>query len=343
MSGDPLDHSSNVQSEAPSNRDLLAVVAYAVVAAVVLAVGDPLPPAIRVPIALPLLLFVPGYAVVTALLPARFDSARSSKHDLGDSGPLGAGDGLTALERLTLAIVASLAVVPTVTLVANALVGVSLVPVLVGLVLVTLLAVVLAATRRRAAVASGRARQPAGSEVTLPRPTELIPGDALTLAAICIAVLLLGTSAAVAFTGATDDTTTELAIGTESGGEFVAEDYPETLVTNETATLDVAIEQSGADEREYEAVVALDRVTTGEDEATVLETTELDRFQTTVEPDERTVETVDLVLEDGDGAVVEGSGDHRIAVLLYETDAPDEPDHETAHRTVTLPIEVVDE
>lgn len=340
MSGDPLDHGSNGQSDGASNRDLLAATGYAVLAAAALAFGDPLPPALRVPIALPLLLFVPGYAVVTALLPGGFRPTGPSNDD---GGPLGAGDGVTRLERATLAVGASLAILPTVALVANALVGVRLVPVLAGLVLVTLFASILAATRRRADAAAGNGRQTARTQLSLPAPTDAIPNDAMTLAAVCVAVLLLGTSAAVALAGGpSDGPNTELAIGTESDGEFVAEGYPAAIDAEERTTMDVAVEHGDDEARSYEAVVTIDRVLVGDDEATVLDAAELDRFETTVGPDERVVETIAVAPADADAAFARTDGDRRVTVLLYEGDAPDEPDHEAAHRTVTVPVEVTD-
>ena len=372
MSGDPLDPASSLQSDSQSNRDLLASSVYAPLAALVLVFGDGLPPAVRVPLALPLLLFVPGYVVVTALLPASRPSVRSggeapggpqSRVDADESapdryGPLGNHEGLSILERCTLAVVTSLAVVPVITLVANAVIGVSLVPVLVGVVVVTVLGSVLAATRRAAVRSKPGAGGSTGSGWTAPAPSALLPADALTMAAVVIAVLLVGTSAAVAFSGAAQpDATTELYVGTETGGEFLAEEYPESLVPGESETVDVGVEHGADEDREYVLVASLDRVDPADPDGTA-STAELDRVETTVGADERSVETLAVGIDEDDPDVAallsqagvdddseddvapDATDDLRLSVLLYEVDAPNDPDHEDADRIVSLPVDV---
>lgn len=359
MSRDPLDPTSDTRSSGRSNRDLIAAALYAVLASALLIVGAGLPAAIRVPVALPLLLFVPGYAVVTALLPANRAAGiapGSGRADGLERSPPGGYDGLSTLERYTLSLVTSVGIVPTVALLAAVLVGVDLVPILIGVTLVTLLSAVLAATRRTGTAGREAADATGTDGPTFAGPAAWLPTDAVTIAAVAVSILLLATSAAVAFSGPGPNAgTTELSVGSESGGEFVADGYPETLQPGETETVDVAVEHGGETAREYEVVATLDAVeyanasaggndTTAApgadgDGTTVTATAELDRYSTTVEPDERAIDAVELDPTAASGALG-AAENHRVTILLYEDEAPAEPDQEAAHRTVSLPVEV---
>lgn len=327
-----------------SNPDLVAVTAYAVVAAPILALGGWLPAAVRIPIALPLLVFVPGYAVVASLVPSRRNAASGGE----SRGAGGIDAGLSRLERLTLAIVASVALVPMVALVANAVVGVTLGPVLAGLVGLTASAAAVAASRRPTGDGTDRDPLAVGDEngAGTPRPDGRVtrgdgrsaasPLDAVTLAAVAVAAVLLATSAVVAFSDApTSDAATEFYLVNDTeDGQFVGGDYPRTLEAGETRAFALGIEHGDTATREYTVVARLEPVDWAANATRVRSATELRRITTTVGPDEPAVRPYRV-------SVSNASEDRRLTFLLYRGGAPTAPDRRSAHRVVSLPVDVV--
>jgi len=340
MSTDPTHRRSVRVLHWRSNPDLAAVAAYAVVAAVVLVLGGGLPAAARIPIALPLLAFVPGYAAVAALLPASRTRARGGR----GRGVDGIAAGLSLLERLTLSMVASVALVPIVALATNAVVGVTLVPVLAGVVALTLASAVVAARRRAAGGVSaadpsgavsdaggrGRDRDARGGGLRAAAPR-----DAVTLTAVAIAAVLLATSAAVAFSGSpSGGAATEFYLVDDTDdGKFAAGDDARTLRVGETRAFALGIEQHGDAPREYEMVARLEHVDRADGTARVLSSSELRRVATTVEPEEPNVTEYRVEPQ-------RAGEDLRMTFLLYRGEAPDDPSPASAHRVLSLPIEV---
>jgi uncharacterized membrane protein len=310
-----------------SNADLAAAAGYvALVTAVLALVGD-LPTTVAVPLALPVFVFAPGYAIVTAIAPASAQPTGPSAP--GDRlGPRQTHDGLTRLERATLSVVASVAVVPLVALGLNFVVGVALVPVLAGVTAVTVVAATAAAHRRPPAGPVGFAGEPAGNRSLLAG----VPTDGITLGCAVVAVLMLASSATMAITGE-QTADTEFYLVTETAdGEYEASGYPTDLATGATTEYSLGIEHHSDQAQEYTVVARLEpRAESGTD-ATGSGSEELGRFTTTVEPGNGTVETV--------AVTPATAGDHTLAFLLYEGEAPENPDRESADRVVHLPVEV---
>lgn len=312
-----------------SHTDLAVAAAYVVAVTAVLALVGDLPTAVAVPMALPVLLFAPGYAVVTAIVPA---TTRPAIAD-GPGDRLGVRqthDGLSRLERLVLSVVVSVAVVPLVALALDFVVGVALVPVLAGVAAVTVLAAVVAAHRRGSGGAhvAGAAGGPASDRSLLAG----VPTDGLTLGCAAIAVLMLVGSATMAVTG-DQAAETEFYLVTETAeGEYEASGYPTNLTRGESAEYTLGIEQHSAQTQEYTVVAQLQERSGAVANGTVEEREELDRFSTTVRPGNATVETY--------AVTPTTTGDRTLAFLLYEGEAPAEPDRESAHRVVHLPVEV---
>jgi|AntDeeMinimDraft_5_1070356.scaffolds.fasta_scaffold00308_25 uncharacterized membrane protein len=312
-----------------SHTDLAVAAGYVVAVTAVLALVGDLPTAVAVPLALPVLLFAPGYAVVTAISPAR--AAPAGAEGPGDRlGVRRRHDGLSRLERLTLSVVASVAVVPLVALVLDFVVGVALVPVLAGVSAVTVVSALVAAHRRGSATAklAGTAGGPATDRSLLAG----VPTDGITLGCAAIAVLMLVGSATMAVTGDRAAETEFYLVTETADGEYEASGYTTDLADGETAEYTLGIEQHSAQPQEYTVVAQLQaRSGTGAN-ATVESREELDRFSTTVRPDNATMETSTVTPTT--------TGDRTLAFLLYEGEAPAEPDRESAHRVVHLPVEV---
>lgn len=287
---------------------MLVVSLYAVVAAGALLRVEGLPTAVRIPLALPLLIFAPGYALVTALFPRRPGSRSVAGESRGEEG---LRTGMAPLERVTLGVVASIAIVPTMAVIANAVDGVYLAPVLAGVAAITVVA---------SAVAVVRA--PSGGVSTATSGDRFGPGDpesgrwrdtltdGVTLVAITLTAMLLVSSAALAFTG-------------DSGDSIRTEFYLADDAADGDGTVDLAVEHHGEDEQPYTVVVvAADSPAAN---GTAGSASELDRFSMDVGPDETASETYRVADADlGDDAT--------LLFLLYRGNAPDAPGSGSAHR-----------
>lgn len=314
-----------------SNLDLAAVAGYVVLVTVAFAFAGDLPTAVAVPLALPVFLFAPGYAVVTAIAPGTANP--TSADTPGDRlGVRQTHDGLSPLERVTLSVVASVAVVPLVAFALNFVVGVALLSTLVGVAAVTVVAALVAAPRRNRPSPDAFAGAPGGSGSGRSL-LDGVPTDAITLGCATIALLLLVSSATMAMSGE-EATGTEFYLVTETAdGSYEASDYPTNLTAGSATEYALGIEQHSGDVREYTIVAQLeDRSGTGEN-ATVDERRELDRFSATVEPGNATVETYDVT-------PTTAGDDLALTFLLYEGDAPEDPTRQSAHRVVHIPVDV---
>ncbi len=317
--------------------DLLAVLAATAVAAVLIALVDVSVVPIRVLVALPLLLFVPGYVFVAALYPG----ARPESSDIGESGAL------TALERATLSVAVSVAVVPTLLFVLNFTpFGITLVPLVVAIVAWTTLFSVVAFFRRRSVDPERRfsvsPRVPyLGAYFTAtdgrsgtPEPFEARTPNQVLLNALVVvsAVLFVGVVAgALALGGPADDPSTEYYLVAEDDeGNATIEGLPDEMTAGESETLFVGIENHEGEPLTYETVVLFERV---DDDGEVVERTELDRFETSV--------------DDGEGELVEydvtapESGDDvRITFLLYRHSVQPDPSADNAYRATWIEPDV---
>jgi len=313
--------------------DLLAVLAATLVAAVLIALVDVSVMPIRVLAALPLVLLFPGYVLIAALYP----SGRPEESDVGESGAL------TGLERLTLSVAVSVAVVPTLLFVLNFTpVGITLVPLVVAIVVWTSLFSVVAFVRRRGVDPETRFSvsprvpyvaayfTPTDGRVTDPSPFEARNRNQVLLNGLLVvsAVVFLGVVAgALALGGPADDPFTEYYLVAEDDeGNATIEALPDEMTAGESETLFVGIENHEGESLTYETVVLFERV---DDDGEVVERTELDRFETTVEDGESELVEYEVTApESGD--------DVRITFLLYRHAVQPDPSAENAHRATWI-------
>jgi len=316
-----------------STAALVAVCAYAVVATGALWSVATLPTAVRIPLALPLLLFAPGYAIVTALFPVGKPPNESTPGGSERETEAGvcseAPEPLAADERWTLALLTSIAVVPAVALVANAVTGVRAGPVLLGTTLVTVAAAVVAVVR----LPIGGARSEAGghgvglSDVGL----SAVPTDAVTIVAVTATVLLLVASVAVPFVGgASERPRTEFYLTNGNGNGAIPTDDADAdgggdggLANGTTGEYDLRIQHHADDDRRYSVVVLMDP-------AGDRPPRELHRDSTSVAPGETATITYDAT-------GLEQAGTLRF--LLFRGDPPPDPDRQTAHRTLEIELD----
>ncbi|MGQ3412217.1 DUF1616 domain-containing protein [Natrinema sp. LN54] len=295
----------------------------------------------RIALTVPLVLFLPGYALVSALFPDEpndeYQSFDDEKTGLGN--PLLVSGGLESIERAILSVVSSVAVVPAVTLFSTATPrGIALEPVLSALAVLTVL-LALAAIGARYRCPPDRRFVPAlpsGSPFFAPgRPS---PYQRVSCrpynVAIAAGLLLLVVSGGFALANPPQhDGFTEVSVETENVSGETQTMYDSTYSAGERHELNATITNQEHEERTYTTVVMLERVSDDGDDVTVHESTEMDRRTATVADGESRQQTLEITPS------MRGD-DLRLTLLLYNGEAPAEPTTESAYRTMHLPIEV---
>jgi uncharacterized membrane protein len=240
---------------------VIAALAVAVAAAVAwLPTGHPA----LVPLGIAFVLFVPGYAVVAALFPAR-----------DRVGPTGAGVALP--ERLTYAVAVSVAVVPVVGLALSvSAIGFWFGPFIAVTVAVTVLAAVVAAVRRSTLPADQRFDPLGDLRGTLARrdPDWIVFG--------AVGLVVLASIAGVGYTAVRPTGETYSAVyllGEGLDGGPVAANFPTQATVGASVPLTVGVQNGEGRSVSYTVVAVLERV---EGDGRVTESAELGRWEATV-------------------------------------------------------------
>lgn len=327
--------------------DLLGVVVGTVVAtAATLAL--PASP-IKTALVVPLLLFLPGYALTVLVFPVRAEVGRVGED--GDEEPVSEPTRdsleLEVVDRLAVAVGASVALVPAVALVANFTpFGLREVPVLVGVAGLTLLLAGAAAVRQYRLPANERFGLPRGrtgsgfferyfsrnvSSLESSRPFEARSRSSQLLnVLLVVSVLFLVGSVGVAYgVSMQGQSFTEFYLAsTNETGDLVATDYPQEL-TDGTEELYAVVENDEGERVQYTVVVEHQRVERTDDGIRVLEAESIGRFERTVAPGGEA-----RIGHDPNPAV---SGDRtRVVYLLYQGDPPADPSTQNAYRYLQL-------
>lgn len=302
--------------------DLIGVVGYLLVASAavtLLAPGDP----VRVLVVLPVLLFLPGYAVLAAVFPWR-----SGRGPAGSYTP-------DTVERIGLSFGVSVALAVLVGLVLSVeQLGFDAAVVLLGLSTVVVGGVLVAAVRRWSTSESmGVSLEGVGSALGLNEPTwtrrllNLSVVLALTLAVVVVAATIAVPTAGESYT--------EFSLFTRTAdGTLVTSDYPDTLVEGEAGSLVVGLENHERQPVTYTVVVALQRVETTDDGLRVVEQTELDRLQASLADGETWTQPHEVT-------PTTSGEDLRLVYLLYHGDAPATASVDTADDELHLWVTVV--
>lgn len=315
--------------------DVVAIVVFVGLAGVVTHVSPLRKTILRPLLALPLLFFVPGYALLGVLFPRRGATHAGEELAAGDSPVDGAQIDLP--ERLALSVGASVALLPLVGL-ALTLGGWPLTPstavhALGGFAVV---ATAVGWLRRWRLPPEARFRVPYDRWIERGRAALATSGrDAMLNVVLATSVVLAAGGFAYALAVPNDgEAYTDFAVLSEDeSGDLVAANYPSELTAGESTDLVVSIENREGETVEYTVVVALERVDTGGEEVTVLEREHLERFSTTVQPGE-------TVHEHHEVTPTMAGEDLRLSYYLYRGDAPTEPSAESAYRHLYLWIDV---
>ena len=322
--------------------DLVLVIGYLFLADLILTVLQPSSTALRAAISLPLLTFVPGYALVSALYPeyAGRDGGFRSANDRSIATNGGSTTRRVDLvERAALAFGISLAVVPLLVF-AIMLAGIEIMTlsVLGGLTLFAAVGVVVAAVRRF--------RLPQDQRFSLPLQRwtgglyEGVFGTESAVTAVVNVALALSILVAFAAIGgaivtpADGQSSSSMTLLTENAsGDLVTEGYPSDFTAGEERNMTVRVTNSEGERTTYTVVAVVQRVDADDAAGTVLEQQEVTRFQNTVDPGERWMERHAVAPEMlGD--------DLRLQYQLYRGTPPEDPTQESAYRTTHVWISV---
>lgn len=316
--------------------DLAAVACLAAVSAgtSLVALGDP---KLRFLIGAPLLAFLPGYALVSALFPARGPTGADSglpedtSHGLFETNRTNRGFGMAGFERIALGIGISILLTPALAAVLM-FIGLFDSFVLVGaLTAVTLLGVLVGAVRRYRLPEAERYDVGVGSALSSLR-TLFHPNAGtnriVTVLLIVSVFLFAGTAAYAAVAPQKGEAYTSFYVLSQNeSGEYVAADYPQNLSAGESATFRLGVASHEHEETTYTLVVERQRVKRSGGNYTVAASSEVTRKQFTLAPDQTWTNEVTVEPE-------ASSGDVRVKYYLYRGEAPNDPSDTGAYRTL---------
>ena len=318
--------------------DLAAVVALVVVTLGVVFLPLVSETPVRIVLALPFVLFVPGYAFIAALFPeAGRGPVTDGAVDDDSTGP--EEGGIDGLERVALSFGTSIVIVPLIGLVLNFTPwGIRLVPIMVSVGGFTLLAAAIASHRRNELPADEQFVVPyrewlAAGRTELFHPESRIDGalNVLLVVSILLAVGSVGYAVAVPKPG---EAFSELYLLTGGAdGELVADDYPQEFTVGEPQSLYVGVGNHEHEQVNYTVVVELQNVTFENNESQIHQQERLNTFQTTLSHNETWHQnhTVEPTLV----------GERlRLTYLLYKGEAPSQPTVENAYRETHLWVNV---
>lgn len=301
-------------------------------------------------------LFLPGYAVVAALYPARkpprdpsstwedIDGFESAAVTDDDGGPLPAPGPSTAIdgvERVVLSVALSVCIVPLVGYVFNfTQVGIQFVPVLVAVSAITVGLALVGIYRRLSLPAAMRFAVPYRDWITTLKRTLHSPDDrvdnALNVSLILVGVLLVSTLVvAMVATPQQQERYTEvyLAAENETTGELVATDLPTNYTRGEGRSLILGIENHERQQIRYTVVVQMQNVSIGTDPPRIVEERRLLELEARLAHNETALLRHDLAPPT--------TGDSlRIQYLVYKGPPPAEPTADNAYRELHLWINV---
>ena len=314
---------------------LTVVAAFVAGSALVVQFGD-LPSPVRAVLGIPLVLFAPGYMLVTAAYPGRRTAALGGGSIL-TAGTEESGPGLGPVERVALAVGLSVAVVPLVGAAVWAAAGaLSRGLVLDGLVGVVGLLFPVAVGRRYALAPEERFVTRPKAQIRRVRRWIVGPSPVVTAANVLLVASILlaagtGTYAlAVPVDGESFSTAMLLA---QQDGELTAEGYPTNFTAGQAEPLTVQLTNSENAKTSYTVVTAVERVTATDSRVRIDSQSELDRSRLTLGRGE-TARIHQDVAPDLTGE------DVRLSYYVYRGEAPERPESATAYRDLHLWISV---
>ncbi|ELZ31349.1 hypothetical protein C474_08607 [Halogeometricum pallidum JCM 14848] len=296
---------------------------------------------LRVVVGLPFLLFVPGYAIISALFPERARTVADPQAQAGEREATETVAGIDGIERVALSFGTSIAVVPLVGFALNFTpFGIRLAPIMASLTIIVVFACTIAASRRWDLPEDERFRVPYRSWYANTKAELFSPAtrtDAALNVVLVVSLLLafsaVGYAVAVPSQG---EQFSELYLLTENeSGEYVADDYPTNFTAGEPQSLIVGIGNQENEPVEYTVVSEIQRVEVSNNSTTVLEREQLQTFSPRLQHNE-TWQQPHQVSPTMTGENL------RLIYYLYKGDAPATPSEESAYREVHLWVNVTE-
>ncbi|WP_336343281.1 DUF1616 domain-containing protein [Halalkalicoccus ordinarius] len=313
--------------------DLTAVIVLTLLTGLVVSLPLVRETPLRILFGLPFVLFVPGYAFVSALFPEQGGTIT------GDEETADEDRGIDGIERVALAFGLSIAIVPLIGLLLNFTPwGIRLTPIILSVGGFTIGCAVIAAFRRWELPPEERFSVPYSAWITAGRTEVFDPDDrvdaALNVALALAIVLALGSVGFAVAAPQQGEQFSEFYLLTEDeNGALVASGYPEEFTQGESESVILGIENNEYETLEYTVVVQLERTEGEGNETEVVEREELDQSSTTLEHDETWQEEYQIT------PTMAGEN-LRLNFLLYEGEVPAEPTRENAYRDLHLWIDV---
>ena len=252
------------------------IAGYALVAGGLL-IGEVVTGPVGVLVAAPLVGFLPGYALLSALCPTDDRETTATLFSERLRTP-----GLAWFERCSLSVPASIAVLPLFVL----LLSVSGVPLwgrepTLALVAAVVTGVGIGVVRRLRLPESQRYAPPVGRwkrelHAAFVGPDDVVDQGLNVLLAVVVVLAVSGMAYGLA-APPNGESYTEASLLTDDGGELVAGNYTSTLVEGESMNTTLSIENQEGGRTEYTVVILLERLRMDGDEAAVLEQRELSR------------------------------------------------------------------
>ena len=327
-----------------SVADVAFLVGVAAVIAAVLLSGAVDGTVARAIAGVPLLLVIPGYALLAALVPRSGPTKRRERprSQLGEPNDPHSHREIRGVEWWVTAIGLSVLVVPALAYLLQVLPLAFDATNLVAVVSAGVAVFALVAVARRLAVsADSRYEADVGSWFAgfgRPFSADTTYDVVVSLALVASVILLLGSVAFAASHSQQGASYSEFYLLTENeSGDLVSTGYPTEMDTGDTAEMVVGVDNNEGEETEYTVVVALQRLDGSDENASVVEEAELTRMEATVGANEswRSSHTIEPVLGEGENL--------RVSYYLYRGDAPEDPTEESAYRYLKHWITVVSE
>ena len=297
---------------------------------------------LRIALVLPLVVVLPGYALVSLLFPAGGDPLGGALPFDWAGGDPDDRPGLDGVSRLALAVALNAAVVPLVALVANfSPLGLTLVPVVVVLATTTSAFVLFAAVRRLGLPPEERFAPTLSS---LGRVGWSAPDDPFRTAsewetsvpniALAVGVLVLLSSVGYAAVAPPQGPEyTEFRVATENMTGDTETLYRSSFPFDETTPLDVVVTNEEGERTNYTVVAVLQRVDERGEGVRVRESNVVGSESFAVGAGERTRRSVDV------RPSMTGQ-DLRLLLLLYRGEPPAEPGADSAYHVLRLDVTV---
>jgi uncharacterized membrane protein len=320
--------------------DVVAILGFLTVVNLAIVVVGVVSAPLRVALGTPLLLFLPGYVLVTTLFPRA--TVPETRQGSGAFSVLPRQYcALNGPERAALSFGLSLAILPLFALVvAFSRWSFTVDAVVLGLSLFVLLGAVTSVFTRSAV--SPEARFEVSILAWSSRVWKFMFAGTLRNSVVNVALVLsIVLSVAVvgfAFAAPQDgERYSEMTLLTETeDGEYVAGEYPEVFATGEQRDLVVGIENNEQVQTEYTIVTRVERVSTSDGSVAVLEANEVRRRVVTLDPGEQWY--------DNHAVTLDATGeDLRLSYYLYRDGVPETVNEETAYRHTYIWVDVTDD